>query len=78
MGRALKHHVFEKMREAAAALRLKAETDFVVDAYGDNGGGCVRSNNYFESVAERGRFDRYLHCGGSLNRAKSSVNFVQC
>jgi hypothetical protein len=78
MGRALEHHVLEEVREAAAALRLKAKTNFVVDAYGDDGRGGVWRNNDFETVGESGRLDGYLHCGGSLNRAKSGVTFVQC
>jgi hypothetical protein len=78
VGRALEHHVLEKMGEAAAALRLKAETDFVVDAHGDDRGRCVWRDNYFESIRESGRLDGYLHCGSSLNRAKSEIVFVQC
>src|ERR1700730_121681 len=78
VSRALEHHVLEEMGEAAPALRLKPETDFVVDAHGDNRGRCVWRNNYFESIGECGRLDGYLHYGSSLNRAKSDVVFMQC
>ena len=61
------------MGETAAALRLEAKSNFVVDANGDDGGGGVWRNNYFESIGECGRLDGYLHCGGSLNRAKAAL-----
>src|SRR6266404_3058135 len=55
VGGALEHHVLEEMREAAAALRLETETNFIVDAYGDDGGSRVWRNNYFESIGKCGR-----------------------
>jgi hypothetical protein len=74
IGRALEHHMLEKMRETAAALRLEAETDFVVDAYGYDGRGRVWGDNYFESIGERGRLDGYFHCGGSGIARKAASN----
>jgi hypothetical protein len=55
--------MLEKMREAAAALRFKAKTYFVVNAYSDNGGGGVWCDDHLESIGKRGRFDGYVHCG---------------
>jgi len=53
----LKHHVLEEMREAAAALRLEAETNLVVDADGDDWRGGVGCNNYLEPICEGGAFN---------------------
>jgi hypothetical protein len=55
---ALKHHVLKQMREAAAALRLQAKTNFVVDADGDHRRGGVRHDDHLQSVRQR----RVFHC----------------
>ena len=50
VGGALEHHVLEEVREAAAALRLEAKADFIVDADGDDRRGGVGSDDDFQSV----------------------------
>jgi hypothetical protein len=76
MRRALEHHVLEEMSEAAAALRFQTEAYFVINAYGDNWGGGIWCDDDLKAISKRGRFDRYIHCGSSLNPAKSGVLFV--
>jgi hypothetical protein len=49
--------VLEKMREAAAALRLEAETDLVVDADGDDRRCGVGCDDYLEPICEGGAFN---------------------
>jgi hypothetical protein len=68
--------VLEQMSEAAAALRFQAEAYLVINAYGDYRGGGIWCDDDLEAIRKRGRFDRYIHCGSSLNPAKSGVLFV--
>ena len=56
--RALEHHVLEEMREAAAAARLEAEADLIIDADRDDRRGMVRGDDHAEAIGERGVFDR--------------------
>ena len=56
----LEHHVLEKMREAAAPLRLQAESDLVIDADGDNRRGRVRRDHHAQAVFQRGVLDGNL------------------
>ena len=55
--RALEHHVFEQMSEAAAALGLQAEADFVVYADGDDGRGRVRRDDHAQPIFQSGVLD---------------------
>src|SRR5580693_3866602 len=55
---ALKHHMLEQVGEAAAALRLKAKTNFVVDADGHHRRGCIRHDDHLQAIRQRGVF----HC----------------
>ena len=52
--------MFEKMREAAAALGFEAESDFVVDAHGDNGRGRVWRDDHAQSIFQSGVLDGNL------------------
>ena len=61
--RALKHHVLEQMREAAAPFGLEAEADVVVHADGDDGRGAVRRDDDAQAVFERGGFDGDVQSG---------------
>src|SRR5262249_33483178 len=56
-GGALKHHVFEEVREAAAALRFEAETDFIVDTDGDNRRSRIGRDNDLKAVRQFGVFN---------------------
>ena len=58
IGGALEHHVLKKMREAAAALRLEAKANFVVDADGNDRSGGIRRDDYFQPIRQRGAFNR--------------------
>ena len=51
--RALEHHVLEKVREAAAAVRLEAKTNLVIDADGDEWRGTVGRRHHAQAVGER-------------------------
>ncbi len=66
--RALEHHVLEKMREAAAAARLEAKADLVIDADRDDGGGMVRRDDHAKAVGERGVLDRDVEMRGWFER----------
>src|SRR5260370_41678546 len=68
VGGTLKHHVLEEMRETAAALRLEAKANFVVDADGNDRSGGVGRDDYLQSVRERGAFygDFQMHSPGGL------------
>ncbi len=57
---ALEHHVFEKMSETAAALRLQAEADFVVDADGDDGRGRIWCDDHAQPIFQSGVLDGNL------------------
>ena len=57
---ALKHHVLEQMREAAAPARLEAKSDVVVDADGDDGRGAVRRDHHAQAVFKGRALDRYV------------------
>ena len=54
---ALKHHVLEQVREAAAAARLEAKSDVVVDADGDDRSGAVRRDHHAQAVCESRALD---------------------
>ena len=51
--RALEHHVLEKMREPAAAVRLQAKTNLIIDADRDEWRGTVRRRDHAQAVGER-------------------------
>ena len=55
--RALEHHVLEEVREAAAAVRLEAKADLIIDADGDEGRGTVGRRDDAQAVGERGVLD---------------------
>ena len=57
VGGTLKHHVLEEVGEAAAPSRLKAETDLIVDADGDDWGAPIGRCDHSQSVGEGGVFD---------------------
>ena len=57
VGRALKHHVLEQMREAAAAARLDAKSDIVIDAHRGHRRRAVRRNDHAQAVRQRRAFD---------------------
>ena len=62
----LEHHVLEKMGEAAAAARLEAKADLIINADGDDGRGAVWRDDHAQAVGERGVFDgnvQILHFG---------------
>jgi hypothetical protein len=48
--RTLKHHVFEQMREAGAALRLEPEADVVIHGNRDHGRGVIFRDHHFETI----------------------------
>ena len=48
--RALKHHVFEEMREAGAALRFEPEADVVIDGNRDHGRDVIFGDDDLEAV----------------------------
>ena len=50
--RALEHHVFEEMREARAALRLKAKSDAVADANSESRRGMIFGNHDGQAVRQ--------------------------
>ena len=50
--RALEHHVFEQMREAAATARLQAKTDPVIDADGDEWSGAIGRGHHAEGRSQ--------------------------
>jgi hypothetical protein len=50
VGGTLKHHVLEQMGETAAAPRLEAKSNFVVDADGNYRSGGVRGDYDSQSV----------------------------
>ncbi len=54
----LEHHVFKKMREAAAPARFQTKADVVVDAQRCHRRGAVGRNNDAQSVVEFGAFQR--------------------
>ena len=54
--RALKHHVLEKVREAAAAARLQAKANVVIDAEGGHRRGAVRRYDHAQAIFEFGAF----------------------
>ena len=54
---ALKHHVLEKMREAAAAVGLETKTNLIIDADGDERRGMVGRRDHAQAVGERCVFD---------------------
>src|SRR5262249_33086272 len=58
--RALKHHVFEEMREPAAALRLEPKADLIVDANGNDGSCRVRNDDDLKAIGQLGMFHRYV------------------
>src|SRR5208282_5623978 len=70
--RALKHHVLEKMSEAAAAARLEAKSNLVVDAHGHHGRCCIRRDDHFQSVRQRRALDRNMQ----LLHARPPVAFT--
>ncbi len=53
----LKHHVLKQMRETAAAARLDAKSDVVVDADRGHRRRAVRRNNHAQAVRQRYAFD---------------------
>ena len=55
--RTLKHHVLEKVREPAAAVRLQAKSNLIIDADRDEWRGTVRRRDYAQAVGERGVLD---------------------
>ena len=57
VGRALKHHVLEQVRETAAAARLDAKTDVVVDAHRGHRRRVVRRNDHAQAVGQRHALD---------------------
>ncbi len=57
VGRALEHHVLEKMGETAAAERLQTKTDLVIDADGDDRRGTVGRNDHAQTIGQRGVLD---------------------
>ncbi len=57
VGRALKHHVLEQMSEAAAAARLDAKPDIVIDAHRSHRRCAVRRNDHAQAVRQRRAFD---------------------
>src|ERR1700747_3308314 len=77
IGGALEHHVLEKMREAAAALRLKAKADFVVDADGNDRSGGIRRDDYLQPIREGGAFSRkfQMHSPGGGVSIAFTVSF---
>ncbi len=56
----LEHHVFKKMRETAAAARLEAEADLIVNADGDEGRGMVGRDDDSQAVGEFCVLDRNM------------------
>ncbi len=52
--------MFEEMRKSAAALRLEAKSDFVIDADSDHRSGGIRRNHHAQTVAESLVFDGNL------------------
>ncbi len=54
----LEHHVFKKMREAAAPARFQTKADVVVDAQSCHWRNAVGGNNDAQSVVEFGAFQR--------------------
>ena len=76
VGGALKHHVLEEMGEAAAALRLEAKTDLVVDAEGDDRRGGIRRDYNFQAVRQRRAFDWNLESVHPLPPVECALDFA--
>ena len=60
VGRALKHHVLEQVREAGAAFRLDPESDAVVDRHGDGRRGVTLADDDLQSIRQPVINDRYI------------------
>ena len=58
--RALEHHVLKKVRKTAAAARLKAEADLIVNADGDERRGMVGRDDDSQAVGEFCVLDRNM------------------
>ena len=72
VGRALKHHVLEQVRETAAAARLDAKSDVVIDAHGGHRRRAVRRNDHAQAVGQRHALDRNVQlCQGVPQESKS-------
>ena len=63
------------MREAAAALRLEAETNFVVHADGDYRSGGIRRDYDFQAVRQRVVLDWNLECVHPLPPVVCALDF---
>ena len=77
---ALKHHVLEEMREAAAAAGLEAKADLIIDADGDDGRGTVRRDDHAQAVGERGVFDgnmKLLHFGSPPGVFERAIQLLE-
>ena len=61
VGRALKQHVFEEMREAGAALAFIGAADVVPEIHGHQRGDMILGIRDAEAVGERFGVDWYLH-----------------
>jgi len=57
---ALKHHVLEEVREAAAPLRFEAEPNLVIDADGNHGRSGIRRDHHVQSISQLGGLDPNL------------------
>jgi len=69
--------VLKEMGKTAAALGLETETNFLIDADGDDRGGSVRRDDFLETIGEGDCFDGYVHSGGSLNARNAASISVQ-
>src|ERR1700735_3828887 len=54
----LEHHVFEQMRETAAAARLESEANLIVNANGDKWRGMVGRDDDSQAIGEFCVLDR--------------------
>src|SRR5262249_13867242 len=74
---ALKHHVFEEVREAAAAARLQAKSNVVVDTHGHYRRYAVGRNDDAQAVGELVGLDRNLQLSQWVSSSPYSPSIFQ-